>query len=432
MVYEEDLEALKSEVSGLKDSLNGSLQELALRIQQQLQESLQETIQQQFKTLLEVQERSRTVQETRGLAATGNKEKGETAGSANPFEHLNPTSPPESRRTTMGTSSTSHFRFQQGAARGNWENDRNDTRYRHENRLKKLKMPTFDGENPDGWILQAERFFTCHGYEDEEKIEAAFICFSGDALLWYQYESNKRTIHSWEEMKRLLLRHFRDSHEGSLYDQFLTIRQEGTVSEYKKQFIKLLAPLRAVDPEVQLSTFMKGLLPSLKAELRIHRPRNVDEAMEIVQDIEEKNKAARQRYSSSSRPYIPDNSARAERPLSRTLIANSTIEIRKLTDSEIQVKRQKGLCFRCDDKWLSRHRCKRKELQVIMIPEDIEDEGSTPDSKTEEEGTVGLESTEVQKKIEVSFQSVAGLSTNSTMKLKGHLGAQEVVILIDS
>uniref|UniRef100_A0A803PCQ5 Ty3/gypsy retrotransposon protein n=1 Tax=Cannabis sativa TaxID=3483 RepID=A0A803PCQ5_CANSA len=399
MVSEEDLEALKSEVSGLKDSLHDSLKGLALQIQQQLQESLQETIQQQFKALLEVQERSRTVQEIRkeGLATAESKEENERERSANRLELPNSTSLHESRRTAMGTPLMSEFRLQQ-----------------------------------DGWILQAERFFTCPGYDDEEKVEATFISFSGDALLWYQYESNKRTIHSWEEMKQLLLRHFCDSHEVTLYDQFLTIRQEGTVSEYKKQFIKLLAPLKTVDPVVHLSTFMNGLLPSLKAELRIHRPRNVEEAMEIVQDIEDKNKLTRQRYPNSSRLNSPDIMTRAERIISRTSLANSTTEIRKLTDAEIQLKRQKRLCFRCDDKWSPGHLCKKKELQVIMIPEGIEDDESTQDSEKEEEETVGLDSTEVQKKVQVSFQSVAGLSTNSTMKLKGNLGTKEVVILIDS
>ena len=30
-------------------------------------------------------------------------------------------------------------------------------------------------------------------------------------------------------------------------------------------------------------------------------------------------------------------------------------EIRRLTDSETQAKREKGLCYRCDDKWSPGH-----------------------------------------------------------------------------
>ena len=42
-----------------------------------------------------------------------------------------------------------------------------------------------------------------------------------------------------------------------------------------------------------------------------------------------------------------------------------------------------------------------------------------------------LESTELCPVVEVSLNSVAGLTSPQTMKLKGCIGQQEVVILID-
>ena len=47
-------------------------------------------------------------------------------------------------------------------------------------------MPSFDGTNPDGWLLKVERYFDFHKMMNDEKIEAALIAFEGDALLWYQ------------------------------------------------------------------------------------------------------------------------------------------------------------------------------------------------------------------------------------------------------
>ena len=67
-------------------------------------------------------------------------------------------------------------------------------------------MPLFDGTNPDGWILKAERFFNFNRFSNDEKLEAAVISFEGDALLWYQWETKKRTMFSWEEMKLLILK----------------------------------------------------------------------------------------------------------------------------------------------------------------------------------------------------------------------------------
>ena len=85
-------------------------------------------------------------------------------------------------------------------------------------RFRKLEMPLFDGTNPDGWILKAEHFFHFNQFSNEEKMEAAVISFEGDALLWYQWESKKHTMVLWEEMKILLLKHFRPKQVGSLHE----------------------------------------------------------------------------------------------------------------------------------------------------------------------------------------------------------------------
>lgn len=56
---------------------------------------------------------------------------------------------------------------------------RTTVKWRH----KRLDLPTFDGTNPDGWILRAEHFFAFYRLEAAEKLEAAVVAFDGDALL---------------------------------------------------------------------------------------------------------------------------------------------------------------------------------------------------------------------------------------------------------
>ena len=43
------------------------------------------------------------------------------------------------------------------------------------NHLRHLEMPVFRGENPDGWIYQARRFFALHRMSEPEKMEAPII-----------------------------------------------------------------------------------------------------------------------------------------------------------------------------------------------------------------------------------------------------------------
>ena len=52
-------------------------------------------------------------------------------------------------------------------------------------RYRKLDMPLFDGNHPDGWVLRAERHFSFYGLAEEEKIEVAVVSFEANALLWY-------------------------------------------------------------------------------------------------------------------------------------------------------------------------------------------------------------------------------------------------------
>lgn len=110
-------------------------------------------------------------------------------------------------------------------------------------RQKKLNLPTFDGNNPDGWILRAKRYFDFYRQIREEKIEPAIVAFEGEVLLWYQWEHCRRPIHRWEDLRQLLLRNFRTTYSGSLYEQWLSFSQIGSVGEYRRAFIESIAPL---------------------------------------------------------------------------------------------------------------------------------------------------------------------------------------------
>ncbi|KAF4346515.1 hypothetical protein G4B88_001093 [Cannabis sativa] len=145
-----------------------------------------------------------------------------------------------------------------------------------------------------------------------------------------------------------------------------------------------------------------------------------------------KGKEPMYRYYSSNCVAQPDLSAGAKKTSTRTSLANSTTKVGKLTSSEIQHIQQKGLCFRYDDKWSLGHCWKKRKLQVIIVLEDVEENGFDNETKDDGVDAIELDTIEVHKSIEVSYQFVTGLSSNSTMKLKGQLGTKKVVILINS
>ena len=103
------------------------------------------------------------------------------------------------------------------------------------------------------------------------------------------------------------------------------------------------------------------------------------------------------------------------------------IPIKRLTESELQARIEKGLCFKCDEKFSPGHLCK-KELRVLLVHEDEREE----DNQFDKRATMEPSLIELKDAMELSLNSVVGLTTPGTMKIKGTIGSKEVIILVDS
>ena len=236
-----------------------------------------------------------------------------------------------------------------------------------------------------------------------------------------------------------------------MYEQWLSTTQTSTVAEYRRRFIETARPLERVTEDMLLGHFINGLQDDIKAEIHLLNPMCLEQAMEQALRVEEKFKVMGQRKvgwnttrggsfqlagkgttATSSVALTGATSTPAARPWSSTsstvsghsssATVQSTGDVKRLTESELQDKRAKGLCYRCDAKWTIGHRCKKKELSVMLIAEEEED----PDGDNSEPPP---SPTEVVS--EVSLNSVVGISNPKTMKLKGIIGSQVVIVMVD-
>ncbi|GJZ12283.1 putative mitochondrial protein [Tanacetum coccineum] len=87
-------------------------------------------------------------------------------------------------------------------------------------------------------------------------------------------------------------------------------------------------------------------------------------------------------------------------------------QFKRLTKAEFADKRSNGVCFRCDQKFTPGHRCASPALQVVLVDKENKDDG-------------------VAEMAKVSINSLAGWTSNYTMRLRGILGGEEIVVLID-
>jgi hypothetical protein len=93
----------------------------------------------------------------------------------------------------------------------------------------------------------------------------------------------------------------------------------------------------------------------------------------------------------------------------------------------------KGLCYNCDDKYFSGHKCKEQKL-FMAISEDISEEDvETPlvsESPEITEITPPSDPPEVEPII--SLNVLTGFSAPQTLKLIGYIKHRKVIILVDS
>ncbi|PWA85900.1 Ankyrin repeat-containing protein [Artemisia annua] len=136
--------------------------------------------------------------------------------------------------------------------------------YNSENRMRKLKMPVFEGEDAYGWIYRVECYFEIQGIPPQEQLLATAVCMEGEALSWYRWSEGQNPFYSWDGFKR-----------------------QGTDHEYVAMFEKLACQVVGVAQSVSEATFIKGLKPDLRAAVRVMKPESLAHAMDLAKSIED-------------------------------------------------------------------------------------------------------------------------------------------------
>lgn len=89
------------------------------------------------------------------------------------------------------------------------------------------------------------------------------------------------------------------------------------------------------------------------------------------------------------------------------------------------------MCFRCDDKWSVGHRCKKKELSVLLGCDDDEEVEYGELENFSQPEIPNNHPTEPSVNPEISLNSVMGFSNPKTLKLRGTIYGEVVIVMID-
>ncbi|KAL1225384.1 hypothetical protein V5N11_009039 [Cardamine amara subsp. amara] len=334
--------------------------------------------------------------------------------------------------------------------------------------VRKVMMPVFEGVDAFGWIAKVERFFQIGDYSAKEKMRIVSLSLDGRVLSWYNWHTNRRPFLNWMDFKMKLLSRFGVSGIGSPNQRLFALRQNGSLADFVHEFEDLSSQVSNVDDENLECIFLNGLKPEIQDLVLMLKPVGLNVVIEAAVRVESRIlckmvEAAIQQGHRNFKYYAPSQNRSSTIPTpqstwkvrsisgdnghnttasssgSNTGSSNSkTFDSggysgqrsgKKLSDVEFDDKRRKGLCFRCDERYFVGHECKNKGLQVLTVLNGREME------IIEEDNVAITEAGEIVmgEYMALSMYSYLGLKApHTTTKLRGAVGKNEIVVMLDS
>ncbi|XP_027170262.1 uncharacterized protein LOC113770100 [Coffea eugenioides] len=346
-----------------------------------------------------------------------------------------------------GSSSSKEVTQSEGSKLGPQREVSGRREFRNVHKLPKMDLPVFDGDNPREWIRKANKYFKIHGVEDDMKSEVAELYFRDRADIWFHGVFHGREVIPWEELTTALCVRFGEGKPEEAIEEFNKLTQAGSVADYLEKFEMLKALVMPSLPHLSDSyykaCFMSGLKEEIVNMVKISKPESLAGAIEIAK-LQEKNLKAIQKihkpapagFHNQKGPlkalthpkWNQDNSKHTPRTYNQNSLNQN--QFKRISPEEFNLRREKGLCYKCAEPYTMGHVCKQSHIHYLMA----EEEGTTGGNEEQGEEVYCdcINGELADEHIEVSVHALAGGAGHKTIKLKGLTKGRQVTALIDS
>ncbi|XP_076892322.1 uncharacterized protein LOC143544026 [Bidens hawaiensis] len=261
-------------------------------------------------------------------------------------------------------------------------------------RVGKVEFPKFSGVDVEGWINRCEHFFTINETPANLKLRHAVIHLEGDAIEWHQSYMKTRGLTvaklPWEDYVLAISASFSNAMFEDAMEEIASLVQIADdidgLRDYNSGFDRLLNKVTISEPYV-VSLYVKGLKLGIKGPVKMFKPQTLHEAyglariqtinntslMNRLKSVEDDSQCEDTKitppFNASKLPLIP--SPTNVQPTSEP----GTLSSRRLTSDELELKRAKGECFWCTEKFVPGHNCTKRQLYILQV---IDDEDQAP------------------------------------------------------
>jgi len=203
----------------------------------------------------------------------------------------------------------------------------------------------------------------------------------GHALAWFQWMYRNGQLSSWSTFLHAIHARFSSSAYEDPTRVLCKLTQRSTVSAYLSEFEALANRVIGLPAPFVLNCFVSRPSPAIRGEVQVMQPHSLAQAVSFARLHEEKLLDSRRPgvRSSPTTTSIPPPSRLwpppSFNPSESSLLSfvakprSSTISFKRLTPTELALRREQGLCFNCDEKYLRDHKC-ASSLFLFVTEED--------------------------------------------------------------
>lgn len=167
-------------------------------------------------------------------------------------------------------------------------------------RFIKMDPPVFDGTAAHSWATRIQYYFDHIQLPEDQRLHYAVMLFAPPSTDWiFAYRANNPFV-SWPQFLEDVRRRFDPNYFVNYIELIAKLTQTGSVSDYNKEFDRMLSQIQGVAESTLLPIYLGGLRNPIKNQVRFQHPTSVAAAMALAMEFDT---SADRSYSSSRRSW---------------------------------------------------------------------------------------------------------------------------------
>jgi hypothetical protein len=150
-----------------------------------------------------------------------------------------------------------------------------------------------------------------------------------------------------------MIAHYEDTRSNTLFSQLINLKQKGSVTEHIENFQRLNIKVTYIPDEHLIDVFIGTLRDNIQHEVCLWEPKSLENAFRVARNVESKNMAMATRRTNPN-IYRENNTPSSKTP------------------QQLEERKEKGVCFNCDNEYSKGHKCGEKKLLYIDCEEEEE------------------------------------------------------------